>query len=108
MASRGRKRVDLTGRTFGRWTVLQYVGRCAGRKPVWKCRCACGVIQDVRLATLKGAKQACNRCARLAKSMYQEVARMRKAGLPQTEIARQIGRTHQQVSKIVQFLAERP
>jgi transcriptional regulator len=40
--------------------------------------------------------------------MYQEVARMRNAGLAQMEIARQIGRTHQQVSKIVQFLTRQP
>lgn len=48
----GRKWVNLTGHTFGRWTVLE----CTGRRPdalgrprgmtTWRCQCSCGRIKE--------------------------------------------------------------
>jgi hypothetical protein len=40
-------RVELTGRSFGRWTVLHQAAPRRGRKPEWHCRCACGVVRIV-------------------------------------------------------------
>ncbi len=52
------KRIDLTGRTFGRWTVLEYSG--GGR---WLCKCACGTTKPVEGGSLRGGKTAgCIKC----------------------------------------------
>lgn len=51
---------DITGRTFGRWTVLYENGRLReprGRLvPLWHCRCACGEERDLRAGTLKSGQ----------------------------------------------------
>ena len=55
---------DLTGRTFGRLHVLEYVGSSlpsTGRKgSLWKCRCDCGqeVLSEARTLRL-GSKKSC-------------------------------------------------
>ena len=36
------KLVDLTGKTFGEWTVLSYEGNM-----MWKCKCSCGEIRSI-------------------------------------------------------------
>jgi hypothetical protein len=46
MPKRGELRVDLTGRVFGRWTVLGFSSRIR-RQAHWLCRCACGVEREV-------------------------------------------------------------
>ena len=40
---------DLTGKKFGRWTVLKYAGKGSGK---WTCKCDCGTIKDVKTANL--------------------------------------------------------
>jgi hypothetical protein len=55
--------IDLSGKTFGRWTVLyksNYVGN--GKKPAihWVCKCVCGNIRIVAGNTLKsGTSVSC-------------------------------------------------
>lgn len=48
---------DLTGQTFGRWTVLHEDGRKKEPRgrivPMWRCRCACGEERSIRGGTLK-------------------------------------------------------
>lgn len=39
--SRGRKRLDLTGQSFGRLTAMEVVGT-PGHGAMWLCRCQCG------------------------------------------------------------------
>lgn len=34
--------IQMAGRTFGRWQVLDAVGRDSCRAVTWRCRCACG------------------------------------------------------------------
>ena len=36
------QRIDRTGKTFGRWTVIEHSG---GK--FWKCRCSCGTVKNV-------------------------------------------------------------
>lgn len=67
----GRSWIDLTGDTFGRWTVLQ----CTGRRPdasgkplgatLWKCLCSCGATKEnVNYGALVGGtSQSCG-CGR--------------------------------------------
>lgn len=38
---------DLTGRTFGRLTVLRFAGRDKHRHLIWTCQCECGNVRDV-------------------------------------------------------------
>ena len=50
---------DLTGKRFGRLTVLKRVGTIA-RRPIWRCRCDCGRKTDVRSSDLKsGNTKSC-------------------------------------------------
>lgn len=48
------KNVDLTGRIFGRLTVLE---RIDGRK--WKCQCSCGTIKVVARSNLYHSTRSC-------------------------------------------------
>lgn len=36
--------VDIKGQKFGRWTVLEKVGKDKNNNVLWKCLCACGTI----------------------------------------------------------------
>ena len=50
---------DLTGRKFGRWTVLKRAPN-RGTRTAWTCQCQCGVIKDVLSCHLKsGRSQSC-------------------------------------------------
>ena len=52
--------IDMTGSTFGQWTVLDYAGRSK-----WLCRCSCGRTAVVVGATLRnGTSTKCMSCAR--------------------------------------------
>ena len=60
MTKRGRPLIDLTGQTFGNWTVLSYSGK---RK--WLCQCACGHQAEVLGAALRlGRSAQCRYCGR--------------------------------------------
>lgn len=49
------KLVDLTGKTFGRWTVLFY-----DEHRHWRCRCECGTVKNVHRANLiSGTSKSC-------------------------------------------------
>lgn len=65
---------DLTGCTFGAWTVLRRAGRSNGHHPLWLCRCACGA-EHLREAgsLLSGHSRRCIAC-------YQRARRDRARG----------------------------
>lgn len=46
------KLVDLTGRTFGRWTVLKR-NQTIGVQIYWTCRCECGTEREVAGVSLR-------------------------------------------------------
>lgn len=51
--------VDLTGRQFGRLTVLRYAGS-VNRKTRWECVCSCGVIKNITYQNLmRGHTKSC-------------------------------------------------
>jgi hypothetical protein len=60
------ERLDLTGRTFGRWTVVQALpSPGGGAKTRWFCVCACGTGAEVRTShLLAGESQSCGCHAR--------------------------------------------
>lgn len=57
------RRIDLTGQTFGRWTVHEYLGgRPQGK---WRCVCSCGEAREVTGANLRsGHSTSCGVCTR--------------------------------------------
>ena len=55
----GRSAVNLMGRAFGRLTVLARAASLR-RRPLWRCRCACGGERVVLAASLRDGKtQSC-------------------------------------------------
>lgn len=47
------QRVDITGKKFGRLTVLEHAGQSEGRQSMWLCRCDCGQERIVRGRNLR-------------------------------------------------------
>lgn len=53
---------DLTGRKFGKWTVLSRLPN-VGQNTTWKCRCRCGNEGAIQAGSLKsGDSTQCRRC----------------------------------------------
>lgn len=54
---------DLTGKTYGRLTVLyrlpNHVTVSGQQKTMWRCKCSCGNECDVYTAQLKNGKESC-------------------------------------------------
>lgn len=51
--------MNLTGKTFGRWTV-KGVGKRRGRRQYWSCQCVCGECREVLEQNLtNGRSQSC-------------------------------------------------
>lgn len=57
---------DITGRRFGRWIVLECVGRNKHKKPLWRVRCDCGNEATLNGShhLLAGKSQSCG-CLRI-------------------------------------------
>lgn len=52
---------DLTGKRFGKLTILEYCGQNKNRYSIWKCQCDCGVIKNIIGKDLKNGKiKSCN------------------------------------------------
>ena len=47
------EKIDMTGQTFGRMTVLKEDGRSTDGEVMWLCRCACGTLKHVRGRNLR-------------------------------------------------------
>jgi hypothetical protein len=67
----GRTWIDLTGDTFGRWTVLECTGRLPTTNPLvqgattWKCLCSCGrTKENVNYGALVGGTSLSCGCLR--------------------------------------------
>lgn len=59
------KRIDLTGRVFGRLTVIEYAGSDSHWQARWRCRCECGAEKVILGASLvKGHTVSCGCFAR--------------------------------------------
>lgn len=65
-----RKKIDLTGRKFGKWLVIEEAesrryGKRQALRRFWKCRCECGVEREVLQSSLtNGNTQGCG-CKKL-------------------------------------------
>jgi hypothetical protein len=66
--------INLTGKTFGRWSVIEYVGKDAYRASRWRCRCECGAEGVV---TGKDLKRRDNKSSRSCGCLRVEVSTSR-------------------------------
>ncbi len=58
------KLIDLTGKRFGKWLALEYVGMNKNRSSLWRCACKCGSERIVASSNLRsGQSKACG-CVR--------------------------------------------
>jgi hypothetical protein len=97
----GRKRRDLVGQRFGKWTVLAFAGNRV-LHGTWRCRCDCRTVKVIRQEVLlMRNKGFCDRCAKLAKPAFQKVAQCRAQGVPQVEMARRLGKKRRRIGIIV-------
>jgi hypothetical protein len=63
----GRHRVEMAGRQFGRWTVIEKGGLGPGGHALWLCRCQCGTLASVSGDNLRlGRSRSCGCWNRLA------------------------------------------
>jgi hypothetical protein len=64
------KRIDLTGKKFGRWTVLRQDKKVTRHKKTrWVCRCECGTKKSVESTVLRrGTSTNCG-CVRLGQDL---------------------------------------
>lgn len=70
------KKIDLTGKRFGKLTVLEYVGETPKTKSgfttsLWKCKCDCGKEKTISLNSINGKNgtKSCG-CLRHAKKKH--------------------------------------
>lgn len=62
---------DLTGMRFGKLTVLRRADYNDSQgKPVWVCRCDCGMVKDVTGASLRGGAKSCRHCKQNTSPLY--------------------------------------
>lgn len=62
------RRIDLTGKRYGRLTVVEYAGKTNNGKTLWKCNCDCGEIAIIRSDRLKSGETKSCGCERKEKS----------------------------------------
>ncbi len=59
----GKKFIDLTGQSFGKWTVLFRMHSKESTSAVWKCRCSCGSTLNIYGSALRAQKTlSCRAC----------------------------------------------
>ncbi|WP_062095306.1 hypothetical protein [Caulobacter sp. CCH5-E12] len=77
--------VDLTGRTFGRMTVIGYHKSKAGHGALWLARCVCGYyeLRKTKAITNSIADQSCSVCTELEHFRWLTSSAGRKMETPQ-------------------------
>lgn len=54
--------IDLTGKRFGGWIVIEQAGNNARGGALWRCRCDCGTVRAVNGADLRNEKSVSCGC----------------------------------------------
>lgn len=64
-----RRFIDLTGMTFGKWTVISCEGtNVGGTGTKWNCRCVCGVVRSIFYTSLVNGRSSSCGCQRNGES----------------------------------------
>lgn len=64
--STGLRRIDLTGKTFGAWTVIKFAFKDKWGIPRWECKCDCGIVKIINGQTLRNGQSKSCGCKRKA------------------------------------------
>lgn len=56
--------IDLRGKTFGSWEVVELGGRYKSGNILWKCRCICGTVRNVAASSLRLGRSSSCGCRR--------------------------------------------
>lgn len=78
------KRMDLTGRQFGRWTVLEYAGYSNG--VMWLCQCECGKRKEIRSDRLRYGRSTSCGCYRTEVTLKETIKKNTKHGMYNTRL----------------------
>ena len=73
--------IDITGKKFGRWTVIERAeNRIIGGKPTvfWKCRCDCGAIREVNGRALRDGTSVSCGCYQKEQAAKTAISRKKK------------------------------
>lgn len=54
--------IDLTGKTFGHWFVIEKSGNTKGGGALWRCKCLCGSLRNVVGGDLRSGKSVSCGC----------------------------------------------
>lgn len=55
---------EIVGKKFGKWTVIEYLGREKGKDMMFKCKCECGKEQSIKHSNLiRGLSTQCKSCS---------------------------------------------
>lgn len=60
-----RRKAEMKGKTFGRWTVISEAGRNKHGQFMWTCRCECGTVKNINGITLRGGESKSCGCLKL-------------------------------------------
>lgn len=65
MSERARIKIDIAGQTFNGWQVLEYAGKDAANKSMWRCKCLkCERERDIDGYNLRsGRSRSCRKCS---------------------------------------------
>lgn len=73
----GRKRTDLTGQTFSRWTVLGWAEPNKTGMSKFRCQCQCGTMRDVLGRDLRRKEKPSKSCGCLQRDVISAYHRKR-------------------------------
>ena len=59
---------DIKGKTFGDWTVLDYVDN-----GIWRCRCSCGTIKEIHGKALRSGSSTSCGCKRYSNTIKSQI-----------------------------------
>ena len=76
-----RKREDLTGKIFGRWEVISFVGKNKKRENLWHCRCGCDNHTERDIAAHKLTSGISKSCGCLQKEIASKTAKSKAKDL---------------------------
>jgi hypothetical protein len=80
--------IDLTGKTFGRLTVLKRVGLDQSKNVLWLCRCECGKEITVKSPSLRNGRTRSCGCLKLEKNAADMPDRKQKDVVDGTSLGR--------------------
>lgn len=55
---------DITGKQYGRWTVIKRVENSSNQRSQWLCKCACGNQKVIKLCDLRNGRSRSCGCLR--------------------------------------------